>query len=337
MDSIGFFSLLWWALGASLVLGVGVYAYMEYNAYLLRTQVTGIPGGLRFFSQVLEVEARYGPRQLVVQARHGEIKRKPLPEGDETVQTGPVTATLPAPGVQIQVFRIVEREEGAQTPKETGFSSIVFNASDDLTMRASQQPTGERVVLRLDGVPNSIAHDFQRFSNGLQTWLGKIEHGLKREIEAQRQREEDAARAAARAAEAAKAAQNPNAVLTDEQREALAAEQIATWRTAAGFKGNATEVSIDPSGSIRWFIDLDPTGRVILHADHRTFSGSLLGASVASLGGELEVAVRDDYWTEDDPRLVTFRILGGASPDLRRAWKERLDILVQNLSRGTVK
>jgi hypothetical protein len=46
------------------------------------------------------------------------------------------------------------------------------------------------------------------------------------------------------------------------------------------------------------------------------------------------VAVRDDYWTEDDPRLVAFRILGGASPDLRRAWKERLDILVQHLNKG---
>ncbi|MBK9347473.1 MAG: hypothetical protein IPN06_14275 [Burkholderiales bacterium] len=58
----------------------------EYNAYLLRTEVTGIPGGLRFVSKVLEVEARYGPKQLVVQARCGEFRRKPLPEGDETVQ-----------------------------------------------------------------------------------------------------------------------------------------------------------------------------------------------------------------------------------------------------------
>jgi hypothetical protein len=334
MDSIGFFPLLWWALGASLLVGAAIYGYMEYNAYLLRTEVTGIPGGLRFVSKVLEVEARYGPKQLVVEVRSGEFRRKPLPEGDETVQTGALTATLPAPGAHIQVFRIVEREQGAKTPIETGFSSIVFNASDELTMRATKQPTGERLVLRMDGVPNAIAHDFQRFANGLQTWLDKIEHGLKREIEEQRQREEEAERAAARAAALAKAAQNPSVALTDAQREAMAAEQIAAWRTAAGFKGNATEVSIDPSGAIRWFIDLDPAGRAILHADHRTFYGSLLGSTVTSLGGELEVAVRDDYWTEDDPRLVAFRILGGASPDLRRAWKERLDILVQHLNKG---
>lgn len=334
MDSIGFVPLLLWALGAALVLGGGIYGYMEYNAYLLRTQVGGIPGGLRFFSQVFVVEARYGSKQLVVQTRNGELKRKPLPEGDETVQTGVLDVTLPAPGLQIQVFRIVAREEGEEKPNETGYSTIVFSASDDLTMRATKQPTGERSVLRLDDVHASIAQDFQRFANGLQTWLGKVEHGLKREIEDQRQREEAEAKAAARAAAAAKVAQTPDVVLTDEQREAMAAEQIATWRAAAGFKGNATEVSIEPTGAIRWFIDLDPTGRVILHADHRTFNGSLMGATVTSLGGEVEVAVRDDYWTEDDPRLVAFRILGGASPDLRRAWKERLDILVQHLSKG---
>ena len=45
----------------------------------------------------------------------------------------------------------------------------------------------------------------------------------------------------------------------------------------------------------------------------------------------VELGVRDDYWTEDEPLLATFRILGGASPDVRRAWNERLDILVQSL------
>lgn len=337
MDLNGFFPLLWWALGVSLVLGGGIYAYMEYHAYLLRTQVTGIPGGLRFFSQILVVEARYGPKQLVVETRRGELRRYPFPEGEEAVQTGALTATLPAPGVQIKVFRIVEREAGEETPIETGFSSIVFEASDELMMRATKQPTGERAVLRLDGVPNAIAHDVQRFANSLQTWLGKIENGLQREIDEQRQREEDEARAAARAAAAAKASKTPAAALTDEQREAMVAEQIANWRAAAGFKGNASEISVEPDGSIRWYIEIDPTGRVILHADHRTFNGSLLGATVTSLGGELEVAVRDDYWTEDDPRLVAFRILGGAAPDVRRAWKERLDILVQHLSKGMVK
>lgn len=151
------------------------------------------------------------------------------------------------------------------------------------------------------------------------------------EIEAIRLREEEAARAKEKAEREAQAAQDANAVLSDEQREARAAAQIAKWREAAGFKGNASEVSTEPNGDIRWFIDLGSGGRAILHANKRTFIGSLRGSVVDSLGGELELGVRDDYWTEDEPRLVTFRILGGASPDLRRAWKERLDIVVQNL------
>ena len=77
-------------------------------------------------------------------------------------------------------------------------------------------------------------------------------------------------------------------------------------------------------------IDLHPSGKVILHAEKRTFHGSLKGASVNGFGTELEVAVRDDYWTEDDPRLVAFRILNGSKPEARRAWKERLDLLIHS-------
>ena len=73
------------------------------------------------------------------------------------------------------------------------------------------------------------------------------------------------------------------------------------------------------------------TGRITLHANNRTIHTTLAGASIASLGGELEVGVRDDYWSEDEPELRTFRILKGLPPDERRAWKERMEILRDNL------
>lgn len=327
MGTIGLLPLLWWSLGAAGLVGAGVYLYMEYQAYLLRTSVSGIPGGLRFTARLLVVEARYGAKQVVVEARSAHYKRQPLPEGDETVETGSVTATLPAAGLQMQVFRMVEKGTDADAPKCTGTCRIVFTASDALKMQASHTGVGECAVLRLEGVPTRVANDFQAFANTLQTWLDKVEHGLKMEIEAARLREEEEARAKAQAERDALAAE---AALSDADRESLAETQIAAWRAAAGFKGTTTEVSIEPDGQIRWFIDLEPSGRVILHANQRTFSGSLKGAFVGTLGGELEVGVRDDYWAEDQP-LSTFRILGGASPDLRRAWKERLDLLVQNL------
>jgi hypothetical protein len=52
---------------------------------------------------------------------------------------------------------------------------------------------------------------------------------------------------------------------------------------------------------------------------------------VTALTGELEIGVRDDYWTEDDPQLLKFRILAGSTPENRLAWKERLEILIRGL------
>lgn len=331
METIGFLPLLWWSIGAASLVGAGVYLYMEYQAYLLRTAVSGIPGGLRFTSRLFVVEARYGAKQLVVQASNAQYKRHALPDGDEVLQTGAVTATLPAAGLQMQVFRMAVKSANADASAATGLCKIVFTASDELKMRASNSSVGEHAVLRLEGIPPPIANDFQTFANTLQTWLDKVEHGLKMEIEAARLREEEQARAKEAAERAAQAQQAAELVLTDAQREASAATQIAAWRAAAGFQGSATEVSIEPNGKIKWFVDLESRGRIILHANNRTFSGSLQGATVGILGDELEVGVRDDYWTEDDPIMTTFRILGGAAPDVRRAWKERLDMLVQSL------
>jgi hypothetical protein len=51
----------------------------------------------------------------------------------------------------------------------------------------------------------------------------------------------------------------------------------------------------------------------------------LRGAKIVSLGSELEVSVRDDYWTEEEPTLSRFQILQGIPPNERRTWKDRLE------------
>ena len=157
-----------------------------------------------------------------------------------------------------------------------------------------------------------------------------MEQQLEAQIAAQRQREQEEAAAALVLQIDPK--EDTSLPLSETEREARASAQIEKWRAAAGFKGTSTEVSFDARGQIVWAIDLNPTGRVILHANKRTFYGSLIGASVVGIGTELEISVRDDYWTEEDPRLVAFRVLGGTAPENRRAWKERLDILIQSLS-----
>jgi hypothetical protein len=255
-----------------------------------------------------------------------------LPDGDEEQQKGALTVVLAAVGLQIEVSRISVKDgdEGDAVP--TGFSCIVFSASDENVRKAQGKLASERSQLKLDQVPDTIATDFQQFANGLRAWIDKVEQQVEAKAAAQRERER--AEAAAALVLAVDPAEDTSIPLSEAEREARAGAQIEKWRTAAGFKGTSTELSFDGNGQVVWLIDLEPAGRVILHANNRTFHGSLKGAAVVGIGTELEVSVRDDYWSEQDPRLVAFRVLGGTTPESRRAWKERLDILIQSLGAG---
>lgn len=330
MDMSGFFPLLWWSLGGATVLGGGIYLFMEYQAYLLRTKVINVPGGLRFVSQNFAVEVRHAAKEIMVVAKDARVVRQALPDGEEQVQTGALTVTLAAAGLRIEVARVSVKDVEADKVMPTGVCRIVFAASDERQRQAQgKKEASQRTELRLDQIPDPIATDFQQFANGLRAWIEKIEQRLVAQAAEQRRQEEiEAAKAAGVAAEVA---EDPSVPLTDEERQARATLQLEKWRREAGFKGNATEMHVDARGRIEWLIELDPTGRAILHAGDRTFHGSLKGATVTGIGSEIEVAVRDDYWSEDDPQLVAFRVLSGATPEVRRAWKERLDILVQSL------
>lgn len=329
MEMTGFLPLLWWTLGGAAVVGAAIYLFMEYQAYMLRTSVISVPGGLRFVAQGFSVESRHAAKEVIVVAREGRYIRQPLAGGDQEVTTGSQTVTVPAVGLKIEVSRISVKGPEGEAATATGFSRIVFVASDEPLQKALGRTGGERSELRLDRVPDPIATDFQQFANGLRAWIDKVEQQVAAQVAAQRQKEEEAAAAAAGLA--VEPEEDPSVPLSEQEREARAGAQLEKWRTAAGFKGSSTEMSFDARGKIVWLIDLDPTGRVILHAGDRTFKGSLMGATVVGIGSEVEVAVRDDYWTEDDPRLVAFRVLGGSTPENRRAWKERLDLLIQNL------
>lgn len=329
MEMTGFFSLLWWTLGGAMVVGAAIYLFMEYQAYLLRTSVISVPGGLRFVAQGFSVESRHAAKEIIIVAKDGHYTRQPLDGGDEEQQTGSLSVTLPAVGLQIEVSRISVKAQDEGPATGTGFSRIVFLASDESKQKALGRSGGNRSQLKLDRVPDPIATDFQQFANGLRAWIDKVEQQLAAQVQAQRQKEQEAAAAAAGLL--VEPEEDTSVPLSEADREARAGVQIEKWRAAAGFKGTSTEVSFDARGRITWLIDLDPTGRVILHAGNRTFHGSLKGATVTGIGSEMEVAVRDDYWSEDDPRLVAFRVLGGTTPENRRAWKERLELLVQSL------
>ncbi len=329
MEMTGFLPLLWWALGGAAVVGLCVYLFMEYQAYMLRTSVISVPGGLRFISQLFTVESRHGSKEIIVVAKNAQYTRQPLAGGDEETQVGSLSATMPAVGMQIDVSRISVKGQDGEAAKATGLSRILFTATDEPMQKALGRTGGDRSALSMDQVPDTIATNFQQFANGLRAWIDKIEQQVAAQVEAQRKREAEAAAAAAGLT--VEPEEDPSVPLSEADREARAGAQLEKWRKAAGFKGTSTELSFDARGKIVWLIDLEQTGKVILHAADRTFHGSLAGATVAGVGSEVEVAVRDDYWSEEDPRLVPFRVLSGSSPENRRAWKERLELLIQSM------
>lgn len=309
---------------------LGFYAYVEYQARMLKTRSGPIPGGLRFEAHGWSVEVQRSAQQLKVQTRQGHYTREPVEGGSAQEQVGPLAATLPAAGLQIEVTRSVRTRPG-QPSQPTGLCSVVFRASDETAFAAAEKPGGERHLLRLEQVPEPVAANFHQFAGQIRMWVDKLDHNLAQQVLVRQQRVEAEAAAQARAAARAKKAAEQPVVLDLEP-----AAQIAHWRQVAGFSGNS-EVGYAENGKIDWFIDLDPRGRITLHADRRTIHTTLLGATVASLAGELEVGVRDDYWSEAEPELKSFRLFKGAHSDVRRAWKERLEILCDKLRSGEIK
>jgi len=295
-----------WLLGTAVMVVLAWFGWVEYHAHLLKTHVTQEGGVLRFVAHGWSVEAHRGKEQLVVQARHGYFSHQQLDGGDPQDQEGAVEATLPAPGLRIEV------KPGAAQ----GTCVVAFHASDEIAFAAQGKTGGQRSEVRVDRVPAPVATQFATFAGQLRVWVEKLE----RRIAAQRQAEEEAL--------ALQTAGEAQVVVPEAPKEQLAPEQqVAQWRKAAGFSGVPSEIGLNEKGGILWFVDLDPTGRITLHSDGRTIHTTLAGASIASLGGELEVGVRDAYWCEEEPGLRRFRILKGLPPDERRAWKERMEIL----------
>ncbi len=319
------------ALLTPVVLGVvGCYAYVEYQARLLKTHASRIPGGLRFEAHGWSVEVLRNDQQLRVKTQHGHYTRQLLEGGGDEVQEGPLNILLPAPGLQIDLTTELHAEPHAKAGQPTGLISVVFRASDETAFAAADKTGGAQHLLRLAQVPAPVAAQFQRFAGQIRVWVEKLDATLAQQMHLRAQRAEAEAAAQARAAaRAKKAAEQPPV----EEMDPTA--QIAHWRKLAGFSGTS-EVGYTPEGKIDWFIDLDTRGRVTLYADRRTLYTTLMGATVTSLGGELELSVRDDYWSEAEPELKRFRLFKGSPSDVRRAWKERLEILCDKLRSGEI-
>lgn len=318
-----------WLVGAAAIMVGGVYGYLEYQASLLKTRTTAIPGGLRFSANGLTVEVHRGAQQLVVQTDHARYVHQPLEGGEEQEQEGSMQVTLPALGLRIEVSRAMRKLPDQEEPQPTGLCTIEFHASDEMAFTAQGKTGGERSALRMDHVHEKIAMGFNQFAGQVRMWVEKLEKNIAHQAQLAQQKLDAEAAEVARAARAAKAAgQAPVGDLDP-------TEQIAQWRKTAGFSGTS-EVGYAADGKIDWFIDLDTRGRITLYANRLVIHTNLLGAKVTALGAELEIGVRDEYWSEAEPELQVFRLFKGAHSDVRRAWKERIEILCDKLRSGEI-
>ena len=298
-------------LGAAAVVG---YAVIEFIAWRERSETVSVPAGFRFVARRLQVELQRSKERVVVLTDGGHFVRKASPTQEASDTTGPMTVVLEAMGLRIHLTPQMLPPSGSLPERPSGLYTLGFDNPESHSR------------LDVPDIPARVANNFSLFASQLTLWIEKLE--------ARRAQEQAAAQAAAESAAAAAAAE-AEALAAKAEKEAasnLAPDaQVALWRKNAGFSGTSSEIGLDDRGKIAWFIDLDPSGRITLHGGERTVHTSLEGAEIASVGGELEIGVRDEFWTAQAPKLVRFRVLKGRSPDERRAWRERMEILRNQL------
>ena len=303
---------------ALLTLTLVLLGLLTWHLYqrMQRTTILQTPGGLRFEAYDFSVQVQRREQQLRVRCARG-VLQAPAVDADSAQ---PASTGAPVPAAVEHNFAAVGLAVEWREAEGKGYTDIVMRGADG-------------TQLSIVRVSASVAASFRYFYLQVRLWIDKLEQRLERErlerlrdeeVQAQQQRDADLLKQLSEG-------KPPNAALTDAEREAMAAAQIAQWRAAAGFVGQHSLHQTDPKGRVLWFVDLADDGRITLHADKRTVHSTLLGASIEAPIGELEVGVRDAYWSEDNPALCTMRVLKGRSAAERLAWRERLEILRNSL------
>ena len=307
MSGIEYYGL--WLVGLLSTAAVVGYGVMEFIAWREHSETVTVPAGFRFVSRNLQVEMQRAKERIVVRTSHGHFVRKAEATQEAVDTKGPMTVVLEAPGLRIEIIPQTHSANANGIELPPGHFSLNFNNAEDQSR------------LNITDVPAKVAHNFSAFASQIGLWVEKLE--------ARRAQEEAAALAAAESAAAAAAAEAEALAAKAEKEAALNLPpdaKVALWRKAAGFSGTSSEIGLDDRGKINWFIDLDPGGRITIHGNDRTVHTTLEGAEISSIGGE-----RDEFWNPHAPKLIRFKVLKGRSPDERRAWRERMEILRNQL------
>lgn len=303
-----------------LAIAVALGFALDLHRRMQRTRILQLPGGLRFEAYHFSVQIQRREQEVRARCARAVLALPGATVSLEAPQAERVEHTFAAVG-----FSVALRERNKQMP---GLTEAAPKGDVDIVLQGA-----DGTLLTIERVSRSVAVSFQYFYLQVRHWIDKLEQRLERERVARLRSEEEGAQAQRDADVLAQLLDGraPNAPLTAQECEAMAAAQIAQWRSAAGFEGQHSLHQVDATGRVLWFVDLAADGRITLHADKRTLHTTLRGASITVVLGELEVGVRDAHWTEDEPELRVFRVLKGRSAEERRAWKERMELMRRSL------
>lgn len=301
----------------ALVLLVGLgFLIFELRLRALRTHVLQFPGSLRFEAHEFSVQIQRTEKEVRVRCNNGNWQPSEVVAARLPARVGRVEYTFAALGFRVEVGEAVRQLPGQAAPILLGHCEIRMRGADDTR-------------LTIQRIPKPVALAFENFAKQTRLWVEKLETRQRLESQEQLRKEAEQAQAEqdAKVVAAALTGKPATGPYSDADRNEITQAQISQWRKEAGFEGQNSQYQVDPKGVVIWFIDVATDGRIILHANKVTLHTHLRGAIFTVLGGEMEVSVRDAFWSEDAPTLKTFRVLRGTSLDERRAWKERLELI----------
>ncbi len=308
---------LYFAVGTFAILVSLGLLFFEMYLRSQRTKVFQVPGGLHFVAQKFSIQFLRTQKEVHVQCARGILTSAGA--GSKPSQVGRAQCTFSALGFRAEVRESIQRMADQSVPVRTGYCEIILQGADEAGLTIQQ-------------VNTAVAADFFAFYRQVRHWIDKLEQRMERERVAQMRAQDEAAQTQRHAELIAQLATPANAPPSQADCEAASAAQIAQLRRTAGFQGQHSAWQADAKGLVLWFVDLAADGRITLQSDKRALHSTLQGASIASMGEDLQVGVRDDYWTEQDPELRIFRVLRGRGAEERRAWKERLESIRNGLT-----
>ena len=285
-----------------------------------------LPDGLRMATRAFELVVNQDAETITVRAPQATHK---TPTSQGVAERRPVDLTLPAAGFSVVVTRDTRpvhgtnRRRAERTPdvytrhvrhplperpqalplheEETGTSTVVFLSRRHPLAEAGSELAAAVDVIEVRQVPNDdLAHFRTRFRE-VETWIDGMEVALRDRVQAH--------------AKARQIAQHK------------AEQALARLSADCGFQPIHSAMDFDVDGNLLWAIKTGDVDRCWIHADGKTYLGTMAGGRATPLQDCLEVMVRDRKWENSYFSRRKMKLFLGADQPTLAEWSTRLNAL----------